>query len=267
MTESPAPAGAPLAPTLTAPVAWRTIDFISDLHLAEDTPQAVRVWSDYLDGTSADAVFILGDLFDVWVGDDSRHEGFEACCTDVLTRAAAKRTIAFMAGNRDFLLGDEMLRACGVLRLHDPTGLHAFGQSVLLSHGDAWCIADIDYQQFRHQVRDPAWQARVLAHALPERRLFARHMRSESERRMAAHNGDGFDVDSATALQWMIAAKAPILIHGHTHRPGSNALAPGFVRHVLSDWDLDHGNAARAEVLRWHDGTFTRLAPALAAAA
>jgi len=256
-------------PTLTAPAAWRTIDFISDLHLAEDTPKAVQAWSDYLEGTSADAIFILGDLFEVWVGDDSRHEGFEARCTKVLTRAAAKRTVAFMAGNRDFLLGDEMLQDCGVLRLQDPTGLQAFGQRVLLSHGDAWCVADVDYQQFRRQVRDPAWQARVLAQALPERRLFARHMRSESERRTAAHSGEGFDVDSATAVFWMTAAQAPILIHGHTHRPGSNALAPGFVRHVLSDWDLDHGNTARAEVLRWHDGAFTRLTPreALAVAA
>ena len=267
MSESPAPVVASPPPTLTAPAAWRTIDFISDLHLAEDTPKGVQVWSDYLHGTSADAVFILGDLFEVWVGDDSRHEGFEARCTDVLTRAAAKRTIAFMVGNRDFLLGDEMLQACGVLRLQDPTELDAFGQRVLLSHGDAWCVADVDYQQFRRQVRDPAWQARVLAQALPERRLFARHMRSESERRMAAHSGEGFDVDSATAVHWMTAAHAPILIHGHTHRPGSNALAPGFVRHVLSDWELDHGSTARAEVLRWHDGAFTRLTPALAVAA
>ena len=267
MSESPASITATL-PTLTAPSAWRTIDFISDLHLAEDTPNGVQAWADYLLGTSADAVFILGDLFEVWIGDDSRHEGFEARCTAVLARASAKRTIAFMAGNRDFLLGDEMLQACGLVRLQDPSVLSAFGQRVMLSHGDAWCLADVAYQHFRRQVRDPAWQARVLAQALPERRLFARHIRSESERRMAVHSGEGFDVDSATALRWMAAAQAPTLVHGHTHRPGSNALAPGFVRHVLSDWELDHGSAARAEVLRWHDGDFTRLAPneALAAA-
>ena len=266
----------PAAPVFTAPAHWRRIDFISDLHLAEDTPNAVRAWADYLNRTPADAVFILGDLFEVWVGDDARHEGFEAMCTEVLKRASAKRTLGFMAGNRDFLLGTEMLDACGVLRLQDPTVLCAFGQRVLLAHGDAWCVGDVAYQQFRRQVRDPAWQAMVLAKPLPERRLFARHLRSESERRLAAHSGAWFDVDTPTALQWMQAAQTPTLIHGHTHRPGSNSLAPGFVRHVLSDWDLDHAldhpqdgepdqraprSPARAEVLRWQGGEFTRLAP------
>ena len=264
----------------TAPAHWCSIDFISDLHLAEDTPNTVRAWADYLSSTPADAVFILGGLFEVWVGDDARHEGLEATCTEVLKRASARRTIGFMAGNRDFLLGADMLDACGVLRLQDPTVLCAFGQRVMLTHGDAWCVGDVAYQRFRRQVRDPAWQAMVLAKPLPERRLFARHLRSESERRLAAHSGAWFDVDTPTALAWMQAAQAPTLIHGHTHRPGSNALAPGmapgFVRHVLSDWDLDHDQAhggsqhgapdrpARAEVLRWQGGEFTRLSPRLA---
>ena len=279
MSESPATvaeAGAtaePAATVFTAPAYWRSIDFISDLHLAEDTPTAVQAWAHYLHGTPADAVFILGDLFEVWVGDDARHEGFEAMCAEVLKRASAKRTLGFMAGNRDFLLGAEMLGACGVLRLQDPTVLCAFGQRVMLTHGDAWCVADVAYQQFRRQVRDPAWQAMVLAKPLPERRLFARHLRSESERRLAAHSGAWFDVDTPTALEWMRAAQTPTLIHGHTHRPGSNALAPGFVRHVLSDWELDPTpdqpaprSAARAEVLRWQGGEFTRLSPQLAGA-
>jgi UDP-2,3-diacylglucosamine hydrolase len=164
-----------------------------------------------------------------------------------------------MAGNRDFLLGDEMLQACGVLRLHDPTVLSAFGQRVLLTHGDAWCLADIAYQHFRRQVRDPAWQARALAQTLPERRAVAQHMRSESERHLASRTGPWVDVDSATALHAMSTAQSPTLIHGHTHRPGSDTLAPGFVRHVLSDWDLDHPDDSRAEVLRWQGGDFMRL--------
>ena len=261
MNESPDAADAAALPTLVAPATWHTIDFISDLHLAPDTPNSVRAWADYLTGTTADAVFILGDLFEVWVGDDSRHEGFEAECSGVLMRAASKRVIAFMAGNRDFLIGDEMLRACGMLRLQDPTVLSAFGQRVLLAHGDAWCTGDIVYQQFRHQVRDPAWQAQVLSKSLAERRLYASHMRSESERQMTSRTGDWFDVDSATALRFMTGASTPTLIHGHTHRPGSNALAPGFMRHVLSDWGLDHGTQARAEVLRWQGGEFERIAP------
>ena len=255
-------APAPAHSTWTAPLHWRVIDFISDLHLAENTPNAVQAWADYLLNTTADAVVILGDLFEVWVGDDSRHEGFEARCSAVLAQAAAQKTIGFMAGNRDFLLGDEMLQACGVLRLADPTVLVAFGQRVLLTHGDAWCVDDVAYQAFRLQVRDPAWQANVLAQPLAQRRLFARHLRSESERAMAGHVGATFDVDPATALLSMDAAQAPTLIHGHTHRPGSNALASGRIRHVLSDWELDAADAAhpeRAEVLRWDGDCFARL--------
>lgn len=251
--------------TLTAPSHWRTVDFISDLHLAEGTPKAVQAWANYLLSTPADAVFILGDLFEVWVGDDSRHEGFEAHCAALLAQAATRITLGFMAGNRDFLLGDEMLQACGVLRLADPTVLVAFDQRVLLTHGDAWCVDDVEYQKFRLQVRDPAWQAGVLAQPLAQRRLFARHLRSESERAMAAHVGATFDIDPATAMRWMDAAQAPTLIHGHTHRPGSNALATGRIRHVLSDWELDAVDAKnperseRAEILRWDGDCFARL--------
>jgi UDP-2,3-diacylglucosamine hydrolase len=251
-----------LAPhEIVAPAAWRRIDFISDLHLAEDTPRAFELWRDYLLNTSADAVFILGDLFEAWVGDDSRLDGFEARGAAVLTEAAARRPVFFMVGNRDFLLGAEMLAACGVEGLNDPTVLDAFGERALLTHGDAWCIGDLDYQQFRAQVRNPAWQAQVLARPLTERRLMARNLRSESERRMSEHQGEWFDVDTSTALRWMTQARSPTLIHGHTHRPARQSLAPGFVRHVLSDWDLDHHGAPRAEVLRWEPGRWTRLSP------
>jgi UDP-2,3-diacylglucosamine hydrolase len=255
-----------LAHEVTAPPAWRCIEFISDLHLAEDTPRAFAAWRDYLLGTRADAIFILGDLFEAWVGDDARFEGFEAVATAVLTEAAARRPIAFMVGNRDFLLGAEMLAACGMRGLSDPTVLAAFGQRTLLAHGDAWCIADIDYQQFRRMVRSPAWQAQVLALPLAERRARARSMRSESERKTAEHQGDWADVDHAIAIEQLRAAQATTLVHGHTHRPATETLAPGLVRHVLSDWDLDHGgHTPRAEVLRWCDGAWSRLVPADAA--
>ena len=249
---------------LAAPASWQRIDFISDLHLAAETPRTFDAWQAYLLNTAADAVFILGDLFEAWVGDDARHEGFEARGAAVLAEAAAQRALFFMVGNRDFLLGDEMLAACGVEGLADPTLLSAFGERVLLSHGDAWCLGDLSYQQFRRQVRDPAWQAQVLARPLAERRLMARSLRSESERQAAAHQGTWFDVDTPTALQWMARSDARTLVHGHTHRPASESLGPTTVRHVLSDWDLDHGNPPRAEVLRWEPGRWTRLAPAAA---
>jgi len=247
---------------IVAPPAWRRIDFISDLHLADDTPRTFAVWRDYLLNTRADAVFILGDLFEAWVGDDARFEGFEATGAAVLTEGAARRPVAFMVGNRDFLLGCEMLDACGVEALPDPTVLCAFDQRTLLTHGDAWCLADADYQQFRRQVRDPAWRAQVLARPLAERRALARSIRSESERRAAEHQGEWADVDTPAALAALRCARATTLVHGHTHRPTTEPLAPGLVRHVLSDWELDH--AERAEVLRWEDGIWARMTPTAA---
>ncbi len=250
-----------------APTAWRSIDFISDLHLAEDTPFAFAAWHGYLLNTRADAVFILGDLFEAWVGDDARHEGFERRAAGVLTEAAARRPLFFMVGNRDFLLGHEMLAACGVTRLADPSVLLAFGERALLTHGDAWCLADADYLAFRLKVRDPAWQAQVLARPLAERRLLARSLRSESERSAAEHTGEWADVDRPTALACLANCRATTLVHGHTHRPATETMAPGVVRHVLTDWELDHARPPRAEVLRWQADGWVRLTLAGTAAA
>jgi UDP-2,3-diacylglucosamine hydrolase len=249
------------AAVIDAPPEWRRIDFISDLHLADDTPRTFEAWREYLLATPADAVFILGDLFEAWIGDDSRHEDFEERGAAVLTEAAAKRPLFFMVGNRDFLLGAEMLAACGVSALHDPTLLVAFNERALLTHGDAWCIDDVEYQQFRRMVRDPAWQTHVLARPLAERRLMARSLRSESERKGAEHQGLGFDVDLPLALRWMRKHDAPTLVHGHTHRPATQSLGDGYTRYVTSDWDVDQAVPPRAEVLRWDASGWTRLSP------
>jgi UDP-2,3-diacylglucosamine hydrolase len=262
MSAAAQPAWLPLA----APGAWRTIDFISDLHLAEDTPRAFAAWSAYIRNTSADAVFILGDLFEAWVGDDARHADFEARCIGVLRAAASQRWLGFMVGNRDFLVGAEALAACGVTALADPTLLLAFDQRVLLSHGDALCIADVEYQRLRRTVREPAWQAAVLARPIAERRQMARQLRAESERYQAGQApSQWFDADPATLLALMRAAAAPTLVHGHTHRPGTELIADGFTRHVLSDWSLEH-HPPRAEVLRWQGKGFKRMTPEAAAA-
>ena len=245
----------------TAANNWQAIDFISDLHLAPDTPHGFDVWAAYMRSTRADAVFILGDLFEMWVGDDSRHEGFEAQCAEVLRQAAATRSVAFMAGNRDFLVGTEMLAACNVTPLADPTVMTAFGERVLLTHGDALCLADTDYQKFRAMVRNPAWQASVLARPLAERRALAREVRHESENRHGAMLPEWLDLDPAASVDWMLAADAPVLVHGHTHRPADQLLQPGRTRHVLSDWDLDHAATPRADVLRWKRDGMRRIAP------
>ena len=246
--------------SVVAPASWRAIDFISDLHLGEDTPRTFVAWADYLHGTTADAVVILGDLFEVWIGDDARGEGFEARSAAVLADAAAQRTVGFMVGNRDFLLGRAMLEACGVQALADPTLFSAFGERTLLTHGDAWCVSDIEYQQVRKLVRNPAWQRDVLARPLAERRVMARALRTASEQRHA-DSEPWFDIDPAIAVTALRAAGAPTLIHGHTHHPCDEKLATGYRRLVLSDWDLDHAGVPRAEVLRWSARGFERMTP------
>jgi UDP-2,3-diacylglucosamine hydrolase len=243
-----------------APPDWSAVDFISDLHLAENAPRTFEAWSAYMGSTTASAVFILGDLFEVWVGDDSRHAAFESRCAEVLADAATRRTVGFMAGNRDFLVGGDLLRECGVMALSDPTVLVAFGERLMLSHGDALCTADLEYQAFRREVRTAPWQAGFLARPLAERREIARTYRARSEqRRGEPAPPEIFDVDEAAATRWMHEAATPTLVHGHTHRPGTNDLAPGFVRHVLTDWDLDGGT--RAEVLRLRRAGLARLSP------
>ncbi len=243
-----------------APLSWETIDFISDLHLSEETPLTFEAWAGYMRDTVADAVVILGDLFEAWVGDDARHAGFEARCAAVLTSTAATRRVAFMVGNRDFLVGDAMLADCGVQALADPTVFVVGDDRLLLSHGDALCLSDLEYQQIRSMARSPAWQQGFLALSLEERRSQVRQMRLRSELHNKARAGTDYaDLDLPTAVQWMQAAATPNFIHGHTHKPATEGLAPGFVRHVLSDWDLDHAGKARADVLRWQRGALIRL--------
>jgi UDP-2,3-diacylglucosamine hydrolase len=236
------------------------VDFISDLHLCEAMPATFHAWAQHLRHTTADAVFILGDLFEVWVGDDARTRRFERQCVEVMAEAASHRQLAFMAGNRDFLVGQALLRDAGLLALPDPTLLSAWDQRVLLSHGDALCLDDKPYQTFRAEVRSPAWQAAFLARPLAERLDIAAQMRRASAARWQMDGDAAADVDAGEAVCWLHAMGAAELVHGHTHRPGSNALAPGFKRHVLSDWDLDTGS--RAEVLRLTRSGFQRLPPA-----
>lgn len=240
---------APRAEELLAPPGWRTIDFISDLHLQPAEAATVRAWRDYLASTPAQAVFILGDLFEAWPGDDDLAEpGFSADCAAALRQAGATRDLFVMHGNRDFLLGDGFARATGARLLADPTVLAFAGRRWLLSHGDALCLGDTEYMQFRARARDPAWQRELLARPLAERRALAVTLRAQSEDRK--RSGAVYaDVDAAEAARWLQAAGADVLVHGHTHKPGEHEVAPGLRRIVLSDWDLA-ARRPRAEVLR-----------------
>ena len=239
----------PLHP-LQAPARWRTVEILSDLHLQVEAPRTFEAWRRQLLESDADAILLLGDVFEVWVGDDARHDAFEAGCVDVMREASGRRTLGFMAGNRDFLLGESMCGDCGLLALPDATVLQAFGRRVVLTHGDALCLEDRAYQQFRAQVRSPEWQSAFLDKPLAERRRIARAMRDASTAHQAARPAALWaDVDPAAALQLLDAAGSDVLIHGHTHRPGQVRLSPTAVRHVLSDWDFDRASA-RGGVLR-----------------
>ena len=238
-------------PVLAAPAAWSCIDVISDLHLDAGQPETLLAWRHYLQHTPAEAVFILGDLFEVWVGDDAitlEPEGFEARCARILHKAAGRRTLYFMRGNRDFLAGDAFAQACGLTLLDDPTVLDFAGRRWLLSHGDAMCLADTDYQQFRAQVRSNAWQQSFLQQPLAQRRAIARGLRQRSEARKQQAT-DGVDLDAAEVCRVLHEAGATTLIHGHTHQPADHAMGAGLRRIVLSDWDM-RADPARGEILR-----------------
>lgn len=245
---------------LIAPAHWQRIDFISDLHLQASEPDTLAAWQRYMARTRADALFILGDLFEVWVGDDSTTAtggaaGFELQCQQTLAAASQRLALYFIHGNRDFLLGARFASTCGMTLLPDPEVLEFDEQRWLLSHGDALCLGDTDYQQFRALVRSVGWQQNFLGKPLAERQAIARDLRLQSQARK--NSGASYaDVDSAMARQWLLQARANTLIHGHTHRPADHRLTPEgdaavptLRRLVLSDWEAN-STPPRLQVLR-----------------
>ena len=233
--------------------------FISDLHLSPQAPGVTRIFLDFLGGRARNAehLYILGDLFEVWVGDDGiddPDDGFNrqiVSALRALTDSGVKLSV--LHGNRDFLLGEEFAARSGARLLPDPFVLSLPTWQFVLSHGDLLCTDDVAYQQFRRQVRTPEWQAAFLARPLAERQAMARQMREHSEAHHAAQ-GVYAHIDAELARRWLAEAGAITLIHGHTHQPGDHALgadAAGrpLTQVVLSDW---HVTAAerRTQVLR-----------------
>jgi UDP-2,3-diacylglucosamine hydrolase len=234
------------------------VDFISDLHLQASEPVTFDAWRRYMASTGADAVFILGDLFEVWAGDDVLEApGFAADCGQVLHEAASRRPVFFLHGNRDFLVGNAFSRATGVQLLADPTVLAFAGGRWLLTHGDALCLGDTEYLRFRAMVREPAFQQRFLRQPLAVRQGVAQSLRSGSESRK--QSGASYaDVDRDEALAWLEAAEAETMIHGHTHRPAEHVLDARHRRVVLTDWDAG-AQPPRGDVLRLSAAGLQRL--------
>lgn len=229
---------------------WRRVDFISDLHLHPGEPDTHTAWARYMQKTNADALFILGDLFEVWVGDDLLDNplGFESECVRIIRETARRLPVYYMVGNRDFLMGMRFADESHSIPIADPATLDFFGKRLVLSHGDAWCTDDVAYQSFRTTVRSSEWQSTFLAKPLPERLDIARHIRSQSEAKKPL--GSYADVDTASAEAALSAAKARTLIHGHTHQPATHGLPSGAERWVLSDWHIKPPHTPRLEVLR-----------------
>jgi UDP-2,3-diacylglucosamine hydrolase len=250
-----------------APGHWRAVDVVSDLHLQVSDPGTADLWRGYLQtapSSRADALFILGDLFEVWVGDDVllNPVSFASECAALIRAHSRDTPVFFMHGNRDFLLGEVAAQACGMRLLQDPCVLELAQERFLLSHGDALCLDDKPYQRFRAQVRSPEWQAAFLAKPLAERETVARNIRGESEARKQTQSHDPrqwADVDAPAARAWLAQAGAHTLVHGHTHRPAQHDLGHGCSRIVLSDWDA-RATPPRAEVLRL-EGTGLRRIP------
>ena len=239
----------PRAQELLAPPAWHAVECISDLHLQPSQAATFAAWRGYMERTQADALFILGDLFEAWVGDDAAGEpGFDADCAAILAATAQRLPVFLMHGNRDFLMGPRLAARTGLTLLEDPTVLQFGAHRWLLTHGDALCLEDTDYLVFRDKVRSARWQADFLAQPLAQRQAIARGLRSESEehKRSDRHYPD---VDTEAALQWLGEADAAVMVHGHTHRPAEHALDATHRRIVLSDWDAA-AQPPRLEVLR-----------------
>jgi UDP-2,3-diacylglucosamine hydrolase len=246
--------------------------FASDMHLAPEAPRTAARFLAALrrHGPGAAHVMLLGDIFELWVGDDGADPLAAELADALAGLAAGGARVWLMRGNRDFLidapLADPASRPfsqrCGAVLLDDPTPLELHGVPALLAHGDALCTDDLVYQQWRSTCRDAAWQRAFLARPLAERFAVGRAVRETSEAGKREKPGALMDVNADAVQAAMRATGAHLLIHGHTHRPGEHAWVDEGVarsRVVLTDWDDD---ASRGSMLLWRHGEPVALPPA-----
>jgi UDP-2,3-diacylglucosamine hydrolase len=226
--------------------------FISDLHLCPTRPAIVGLFQDFLtrQARQADALYILGDLFEYWAGDDSIDDAFNAAvCAALKDLADSGTAVSFIAGNRDFLADAGFAEASGARMLAEPTLTDIAGSPTLLMHGDTLCSDDAAYQDFRHEVRSPAWRSRFLALPLAERKAQIEALRRKSEQEKQTKSAAIMDVNANTVSEVLRSHGYPRLIHGHTHRPAHHTHAvDGHLcdRWVLGDW-YENGNYLRCD--------------------
>lgn len=222
--------------------------FISDLHLDESRPEVTAAFANFLDEhRDASALYILGDLFEFWIGDDDDAPIANDVARLLHDYQNSGPALFLMHGNRDFLLGHRFTARVGATLLPDPSVIDVQGQRLLLMHGDSLCTRDTEYQAFRALARDHNWQAEILAKSLDERRQLAQALRKTSRDAGSRKAQDIMDVTERDVITAMQDANCETLIHGHTHRPARHEDVAG-TRWVLGDWD------ASGWYIRLHNG-------------
>lgn len=231
---------------------------ISDLHLSNGHPRSTELFLRFAAdiASKADALYILGDLFEYWAGDDDLGDPFHQLICDTLRGLSKQGTrICIMHGNRDFLMDEELASACNAALLPDPTLIDFYGIPTLLTHGDTLCADDAEYQKFRTMVRNNEWQSKFLAQPLPQRKAQIEQLRAQSENQKQIKPMDIMDVNCDAVNELLRQHHYPRLVHGHTHRPAKHLhQVDGHTceRWVLGDWDSE-ANALRcdAQGIRW----------------
>ena len=231
---------------------------IADLHLAKPEPGTLALLDTFLERAEhAEAIYLLGDLFDYWIGDD---QPIDPAIAERLERFAdLTAAVNFQPGNRDFLVGNELLDRLGAKRLADQFVLEKGGRRWLLTHGDELCIDDAAYQAMRAQLRDPTFVRDFLARSLPERIAIAEDLRKKSRTASSSKPEDIMDVNETAVREYMLSNGVRRLIHGHTHRPGAHRVELDGTegeRIVLGDWRADRAPYLRVDATGWEEARF-----------
>jgi UDP-2,3-diacylglucosamine hydrolase len=240
--------------------------FISDLHLAPERPKTIQLFLDFLEGRArgAQRLFILGDLFDAWIGDDDDTPPYPEIRAGLRDLTASGTACVLLHGNRDFLIGRAFCRSTGCTMARDPTRVTLDGEQVLLMHGDLLCTDDLAYQRFRRRIRNPLVQRLFLWKGLESRRRVAADYRRKSGAATAGKSAEIMDVNQATVNRYLRRFRATRLIHGHTHRPGEHSLeVSGRPAHrsVLAEWHEDKGETLVHTPGAWNREAVLPVAP------
>jgi UDP-2,3-diacylglucosamine hydrolase len=226
--------------------------FISDLHLEASQPEIGEQFLSFLGGEvrKAQALYILGDLFEAWLGDDDPNPYYGQMKTALRELVDTGVPVSFMHGNRDFMIGENFASETGVSILADPIVVNLYGEDVLLCHGDALCTDDVHYQQVRAMTRNPDWQAMMIAKSIEERIAFVIQARQESIARGESMSDEIMDVNQDAVVATLREHGVNTILHGHTHRPAVHEVDMGdrtATRIVLGDW-YEQGS-----VVRWDE--------------